>query len=285
MGRFTPRSWARRTPSEKRQAAARGGLVVFALVVLVAIPAYLGSRPAFMERYPAYEHAYVTWSDSLHARVSCQQCHVPPGVIARTAHGARMLGEFYLSFAPVHREPDLLGTPTNDACDRCHMELRTVSPSGDLLIPHRAHVEMLGMECVECHDFVVHEPGPNGTSTPTMAGCMTCHDGDVAKSDCSACHTDKDPPDSHFEPAWLVVHADADAEDETCTTCHEWTERWCADCHAVRPDSHGEEWRAEHRYRVEAHRNCEACHEGSFCIRCHGIVPALNYDSSLTLVR
>ena len=283
MRRPAPRWWTRSTPAEKRHLLARAGLVALAAVVLVAIPAYLALQPAFMERYAEYGVAHETWSESLHARVSCQQCHVPPGVLTQTVYGARMLGEFYLSLAPVNREPDLLGTPTNEACYRCHMDLRTVSPSGDLNIPHRAHVEMLGMECVECHDFLVHEVSPEGKSTPSMGGCLTCHDDETAKDECSACHTDKDPPDTHLEAEWVFAHPAA--VDESCTGCHEWTEQWCADCHAVRPVSHGDDWRAQHRFRVESHRNCEACHEGDFCIRCHGLVPSLNYDSSITLVR
>ena len=283
MGARAPRWWAQRTPAEKRHFVARTGLIVLAVVVLVAIPAYLALQPAFLERFPAYENVYLTWHESTHADVSCQRCHVRPGILPQAWYGARMLGEFYVALAPTSRQPDLLGTPTNEACDSCHTDLVTVSPSGDLRIPHRAHVEMLAMECVACHDYVVHEVNAEGTHTPTMESCLTCHDGEVAKSDCVACHTDKDPPDTHLEAEWIYEHAVT--EDESCNACHEWTERWCADCHAVRPDSHGEDWRAQHRFRVEERRNCEACHTGEFCIRCHGLVPSLNYDSSITLVR
>ena len=283
MARLAPGWWTRRTPAERRHLLARTGLVAAALVVLVAIPAWIALRPAFMERFPAFGTAHETWSGSLHARVSCQECHVEPGIVPQALYGARMLGEFYLSLAPLDRSPDVLTTPSNDACNRCHMELRTVSTSGDLLIPHRAHVEMLGMECVECHMHLVHEPGPHGASTPPMDSCLVCHDGETAKAECSACHTDKDPPDTHLEPEWVFEHASV--VDESCDACHAWTERWCADCHSVRPASHGDDWRARHRFRVEERRNCEACHDGEFCIRCHGLVPSLNYDSSITLVR
>ncbi|MBE0417099.1 MAG: hypothetical protein IBX63_04995 [Coriobacteriia bacterium] len=282
MRRLLLRGWTDRTPAEKRHFAARVGLVVLALVVLVVIPAYLASKPSFMQRYAAFEPAYETWTESLHDRVSCQQCHVPPDLPARALYTTRMFGEFYLSLVLPAREPALLGTPTNEACSRCHMELRTVSPSGDLNIPHRAHVEMLGMDCVECHGYLIHEVSAEGSHTPPMAGCLTCHDGETAKRECSACHTDKDQPDTHLEPDWVFAHPAA--EDESCNRCHGWTEHWCVDCHAVRPASHGEDWRAQHRFRVENHRNCEACHVGSFCVRCHGRVPSLNYDSTITLV-
>jgi uncharacterized Fe-S cluster protein YjdI len=56
------------------------------------------------------------------------------------------------------------------------------------------------------------------------------------------------------------------------------------DCHADRPQSHGDDWRAVHGERVAEHRSCEACHIGAFCVRCHGEVPRLNYDPALELV-
>jgi hypothetical protein len=283
MRSLKPRWWTTRTAAEKRHFLVRAGLITLAFVVLVAIPTYIALQPAFMDRYEAYETASETLAGSLHSSLSCHQCHIEPGVVPQTLHAARMFSEFYLSLLPVSREPDLLDTPTNEACNECHMNLRTVSPSGDLNIPHRAHVEMLAMECVQCHNYLVHEVSPEGTGVPPMEACLTCHDGVQAKSDCSACHTDKDPPDTHLEEEWVFTHPAA--EDESCNECHDWTENWCADCHAQRPESHGEDWRAQHQFRVESRRNCEACHTGEECIRCHGLVPSLNYDSSITLVR
>lgn len=271
------------SPAKRPRVLFRVGLAVAAVGILVGVPASLALRPSFMERFSEYEPAYVAWVSSSHRDVACNRCHVRPGVVAQSVYAARMIGEYYLSFVPVAREPELLQTPTNEACNRCHKELRTVSPTGDLNIPHRAHVEMLGMQCVQCHSHLVHEPGPHGTNTPSMAGCLTCHDGTTAKAECSACHTDKNPPDTHLQATWLVEHGTA--ADDSCSSCHEWTEHWCADCHAKRPESHGEDWRAEHRYSVETHRNCEACHTAEDCMRCHGVVPQLGYDPTVTLVK
>ncbi len=108
-----------------------------------------------------------------------------------------MVGEFYLSLVLRSESPSVFATPTNEACLECHNDLRSVSPKGDLQIPHRAHVTILKMECVECHDYLVHELNPSGKHLPTMAGCLRCHDGDTAKDTCTACHTQKAAPDSH----------------------------------------------------------------------------------------
>jgi hypothetical protein len=54
-----------------------------------------------------------------------------------------MLGAFYTSIVFKSAHGTLLATPTNEACRSCHPDWRTVSPTGDLKIPHRAHVVVL----------------------------------------------------------------------------------------------------------------------------------------------
>lgn len=266
-----------------RKTVIRGGIVVLALLALVIAPGYAALQPDFLERYPEFESTHGTWATSVHAKVSCQECHVQPTAVAQTAYAARMLGEFYVSLVSPDREPALFPKPTDAACQSCHYDLRTVSPSGDLSIPHRAHVDALDMRCVDCHNYMVHEPSPEGGNTPTMAGCLTCHDGETAKNDCSACHTDKDQPESHTTKTWLVDHATQPQGE--CTSCHKWTEAWCADCHARRPDSHTVKWRETHGDVVKTARNCEACHDAAFCKECHGEVPKDNFDPLLKVVQ
>jgi len=255
-------------------------IVVVALVV--ALPAFISSRPSYFDRYPELDTAYGTWSESTHAEVDCEECHVPPNELARVGYRLLMVGQVYTSvFRPA--PPDVFRTPTNEACLACHNDLRTVSPEGDLQIPHRAHVTILEMECVECHNFLVHEESPSGGHTPEMEDCLECHDGDRARDNCTACHTEKAAPATHADKNWLVVHPD-DADNPECAECHDWSGNWCVQCHESRPASHGNDWRATHGANVDAHRNCEACHVGDFCITCHGVVPQLNFDPNLNLV-
>jgi len=216
--------------------------------------------------------------------VCCEGCHVPPNPLERGIHRVRMVGEFYASLVSKSRVPGVFARPTNDACLACHSDLRNVSPKGDLQIPHRAHVTILKMECVACHNYLVHELSPEGKHTPPMVECLTCHDGDTAKDACSACHTQKAAPASHATADWLILHGE-ESTDPECVTCHKWKDDWCADCHRDRPQSHWEDWRALHGEAVERHRSCEACHESVFCVRCHGEVPQLNYDPTLELVQ
>lgn len=268
----------------RRKWLVRIGIAAAAIALFVLAPGYIATQPGFLRRYPAYERPYQTWTKSVHAQAACQSCHVGPNAVARTAFGARMTGEFYLSLLPVSRNPKLLRTPSNDACASCHIDLRTVSPSGDLNIPHRAHVDVLKIPCIKCHAFLVHEKNPEGTNSPRMETCLVCHDGTKAKNQCTACHNNKGAPESHRKGDWLIVHPTKQGVID-CKKCHNWTEDWCAKCHARRPRSHGADWRAAHPVKVKQHRNCEACHKGDFCVRCHGERPKLNFDPSLKLVQ
>lgn len=256
--------------------------VVVALTATVIVPGYISSRPQFMERYEGVENEYDTWASSVHVSATCQDCHVSPAIVPQTMYAARMLSEFYLSLAAPGREPKLLPAPTDSACLKCHMDVRTVSTSGDLNIPHKAHVSILKMKCIECHNNLVHSA--EGESVPPMSGCLTCHDGVTAKRDCSACHTEKEEPLTHRQPTWIIEHPEKVTQE--CNDCHKWREDWCSDCHKSRkPRSHVKAWRAQHGVAVESRRNCEACHEAKFCIRCHGEVPKLNFDPALKIVR
>lgn len=282
-GRESASAAQRGRPSFGRRGWAVVAAVV-ALLVVVGLPAYLATRPGFFARFPALKAQYAPWAASTHAEVACQECHVRPDALARASFTARMTAEFYATLLATGKAPDVFATPSDAACLVCHSDLRTVSPEGDLRIPHRAHVSILKMHCVTCHDFLVHEKSPEGRHTPTMSGCLRCHDGDKARNACSACHTEKAAPATHRQADWLRVHGAATV-DAACEKCHAWSDDWCARCHAQRPRSHGTDWRAVHGRQVAAHRDCETCHEGPFCVRCHGEVPALNLDPKQRLIR
>lgn len=262
----------------------RLGVAFVALAVFVVLPAYLALQPGFLQRYARMDDAYGSWSKSVHAKVPCRRCHIAPDPVAQASYGAKMLGEFYLSIVMPAREPASFKKPTNRACSSCHIDLRTVSPTGDLNIPHRAHVSVLRLACVDCHGFLVHKTSPEGKHVPRMADCLKCHDGRTAKDQCAACHTEKREPLTHRAAAWVIVHPDK-VKGGDCGKCHQWTDDWCADCHSKGPKSHGTDWRSKHGDRVKVRRNCEACHEGPFCVRCHGEVPRENFDPALKLVR
>ena len=278
------RAWRMEHVSGRRRLLVRAGVVAVVLLAFVIVPGYVALQPSFIQRYPNLAPEYQTWSGSVHAQVPCQRCHISPQPLAQAGYAARMLGEFYVSLVMPNRRPALYPSPGNDACQSCHIDLRTVSPSGDLNIPHRAHVTVLKMRCVKCHAYLVHQASPEGKHTPRMAMCLTCHNGSLAKNSCSTCHTNKAIPASHQASDWRIVHPQMQSKID-CKSCHAWTTNWCADCHSRRPRDHTADWRVKHGAQVKLHRNCEACHTAAFCIRCHGAVPQLNFNPALQLVK
>jgi hypothetical protein len=194
-----------------------------------------------------------------------------------------MLGAFYVSLVSPDSKLPTFDKPTVAACSGCHANLITTTPKGDLKIPHRAHVDVLKVQCATCHQYLVHQVSAEGKHTPPMATCLVCHDGQQAKNACSTCHTAKAAPAAHAASDWLIVHPQRQAQLD-CKTCHQWKTAWCADCHSRRPASHTTDWRTTHGAAVKIRRNCEACHTAQFCSDCHGVVPKLNFDPTLALV-
>lgn len=199
-------------------------LGVVALVVFIvgfATPAYVASQSDFFRRYPVTQKYWSTWSRSTHAEVGCSNCHIPPDRLSQTTYTIQMLGEFYLSALVPGRSPKVFRRPTNAACESCHGTNRAASPSGDLKIPHRAHVVVLKLQCVTCHKYAVHFKNPEGSHAPRMQTCLGCHNGRRAKSACVTCHKKKSVPVGHRTADWLIIHP-GQQDKMNCKGCHGW---------------------------------------------------------------
>lgn len=246
--------------------AAAVGLVVFLLV----LPVFSTLHPDYYRRYPAMGERMDNWAVSTHSRISCVQCHTEPGVAGFLSFSARSVPAFYSQLLQGAKSTNLLGAPNRNACQKCHTTYRTVAPSGDLLIPHRAHVVVLKMNCTTCHKDLVHSENRRGFNRPEMETCVSkCHDGDTASNECSDCHTAKAIPATHKASDWTQVHGDK-AESVDCGKCHDWTPDYCADCHAKRPASHAGNWKKAHGPHAQKRGDgCLVCHKQKFCKECH----------------
>lgn len=246
-------------------------LVAAGAFIAVVLPLVSVLQPAYYERYPEMREPMENWRVSTHGRMSCMSCHVHPGFRGAVAFAARAVPAFYsqLVFGP--HETNLLDAPDHTACQKCHTSYRQVSADGDLLIPHRAHVEILEVDCVVCHHDLVHTESPAGFNRPSMRMCLDeCHDGEVAGNECTKCHTRKHVPEDHLAADWLAVHAER-VDTIECGSCHAWTPDYCEDCHAKRPVSHTEDWKSTHGPRADEHAaGCFVCHgDQTFCEECH----------------
>lgn len=263
---------ASRTPKPPRPAL-KWGLLTFSvmLIVLLVLPIISVLQPNYYRRYAALGQRMDNWAVSTHSRISCAECHVEPGATGFLSLAVRSIPAFYSQLMQGPDTTNLLTAPRREACERCHTPYRKVAPGGDLLIPHRAHVEVLGMDCVACHKDLVHSLNRRGFNRPEMETCLDqCHDGDTATDECVKCHTRKETPETHAGEDWLEIHGQA-AESEECGECHDWTPDYCADCHERRPASHAGNWKKGHAPHALIRRDgCIVCHGGQeFCDECH----------------
>lgn len=244
--------------------------VILAIVVAGVLPVVSMLQPNYYRRYPDLGLRMDHWATSTHSRISCAQCHIEPGVKGFMRFAVKAVPAFYSQLVTGPDTTNLLRAPSKAACQKCHTGYRSIAPSGDLLIPHRAHVEVLDMQCVTCHKDLVHSVNRRGFNRPEMETCLKCHNGDTAANACTDCHTRKNAPETHKQTDWLQVHGQAAATGD-CGSCHDWTPDYCAECHEKRPASHVGNWKTGHAQSARARGDgCVVCHGGEeFCKQCH----------------
>jgi len=246
-------------------------IVVIVVLVVAFLPQFSTLQPAYYERYEGMHVRMENWRASTHARIGCISCHVEPGLKGFVTYGLESIPDFYSQLFFGARTSNLLHQPSIRACQRCHTSFRQVSPAGDLLIPHKAHVQVLKVNCVVCHKNLVHSANTLGFNKPEMSTCLDlCHDGKKATNKCVKCHTRKQTPPSHSQPNWLLIHSQKTTT-INCAKCHAWTPDFCAECHSKRPASHTGNWKKQHQYRAKVlGKGCLVCHGGEkFCKKCH----------------
>ncbi len=251
-----------------RRRAIRWGIFLL-LVLTIGIPSYIISKPKYYARYKVMRSYYSAWQASTHSKMVCRDCHRKPGLVNIAFFEANAIWKFYLYSFSSPDKADFFTKPSKQACFECHTKYRTISASGDLLIPHRAHVEVLNLECTSCHKWLVHKKNPRGLNTPIMENCLKCHNGEQASAECKSCHTEKAYPDSHKASNWLQVHSERTKEID-CTDCHGWTPKYCQDCHSKRPLSHAGNWKKLHSDPAKINsKHCLVCHKEKDCLECH----------------
>jgi len=233
------------------------------------------SRPGFCYSCHEMRPAWDNWKESVHAEVTCYDCHMPPGFINVLLHKPESIKELYLHFT-VYNKPGAppikahKREPVNEACSRCHSLNRTMAFGGGLHVPHQLHIDQ-GLSCPRCHARVVH--GEEKDRKPRMEICLECHDGKKAPDKCGVCHTKMATPENHKQTNWLQVHGQT-SKSMDCQKCHNWKPDWCMDCHTKKPKSHEVKWRSKHgAVAKDSRAGCNACHKLDFCMRCHGIQP------------
>jgi len=251
------------------------GVVGLLMALIVGMIAFT-EQPVFCNTCHIMKGPYEVWEKSTHARVRCTVCHVKPGLYEMLLHKPKGLLEVWAVITRNPAKPAEVHPPDNENCNLCHKAKRKVSTTGDLKMPHEAHIKLRGLKCVDCHRNLVHTVNPRKKNLPTMITCYKCHDGKKAPNSCTACHTEKAVPEDHKSAEWTVVHSSVQQGDPSyCEKCHGWVKDYCSECHQRRPKSHMTKWRTNHQTKIAADGklSCAKCHQNEMCIRCHGIIP------------
>jgi nitrate/TMAO reductase-like tetraheme cytochrome c subunit len=260
--------------------------VAVLLLIAVTVPAMVYTeRPQFCPTCHEMSPYYDAWAVGKHAKTSCVDCHVDPGVVAHGLHKFVALKEVWDHFTKDNRFPAYTVELPNSRCIACH---RTVAVKSKSRFSHAFHASKAA--CKDCHATTGHEvtlvslrdagilaadptsPPVPGGSTPSSAPghiavpCQHCHD--QAKMLCSVCHSA--PHESRGE----------------CSGCHATGAKFvfthpsstdCAKCHKPPAGHYGTTCSACHKPTVpfaktlfrHAGNTGEHSYRSFACAKCH----------------
>ncbi len=210
----------------------------------------------------------LTWQVTSHNKVGCSNCHDDvslTNIVFKELSGA--------SKTPIQKQ----GPVSDKMCIECHNQDRIVTGPGDLLIPHRLHMEKQ-ISCAQCHDNVTH--GKVGQEILLASGkspkdltkkeaqdltaignripmrvCMDCHNGKKASDSCSACHSNKAVPNTHTQDFTQFAHNGSALKELTaCVKCHEYDVKKQSD---YKPSQNSLDFKREY---IRSNDFCQTCH-------------------------
>jgi nitrate/TMAO reductase-like tetraheme cytochrome c subunit len=246
---------------------------VVALMLLLYVPVRATSTSSYCSSCHPTKVAKTTWQHSVHAKVSCVACHVPPGLGPSLAWRTREWVNIWATYLNIKNVSANRSLPANANCTSCH-SLKALGPTTtDIRISHQVHVKLHGLRCVDCHDRVAHAL-PGQSTTVSMTVCEMCHSQTTRQDQCLFCH--KTPPPANVHPAnYIAVHGkQALANGADCLRCHHSKASFCDPCHArPTPDHSSPTWRYTHAGPARADRAaCLGCHnQQTFCMQCHQV--------------
>lgn len=150
-----------------------GALIVFLLISTAWTVAYT-STSEFCGTCHEMGTMYQSWQMSAHKNVSCDACHVGPGVKGLVKAKANGLQQVYVHVTSSNINPKASEHDIN--CYSCHQDKVKVNTAKALAAkdPHTIKHFDNGMTCVTCHGGLVHDAKRNNI-VPSRDNCTTCH--------------------------------------------------------------------------------------------------------------
>ena len=253
-------------------------LVVIGVIVVVAVilwvPLTFTSSSSYCGSCKATAPAAEAWAGSVHAKVDCTDCHIPPGIGNQIKWRTREWLNIWADYLNVPRVDQSGERPGNANCTPCH-DISTIGDVHDVVrLPHQRHVEISGLVCVDCHDKVSHGSRQEASQV-SMSTCGMCHTQAAAADECDFCHVKPQTIKDTHPANYIETHGeDALPDDSACLRCHHDPEAFCGDCHSrPTPDHFSGTWRYTHGAVAKKDPDgCLGCHdEDTFCEQCHRV--------------
>ncbi len=283
-------------------------IAIGVVVLLLAVVAFVGiakatDQPAFCRSCHEMVPYHDAWAQGPHKDVSCIECHVDSGEVARLAHKFVALKEVVAHVQGDWEFPrETPPSVPNKRCLSCHAKVTVEQARFD----HALHAKR--GDCATCHSLVGHDvtvaalrdagiysglvPATASVDASTVAvvnggqanlaghvnvTCSRCHI--MANTACSACHKPQHKPRGacsmcHAPGATFVFVHPKDRPD--CETCHTKPAKHttipgkCTDCHKQT----GVAWSFKHPGKNATCATCHkppAKHPTGACTNCHGV--------------
>ena len=219
-----------RASRTRRSPASRWTLRLVGVILLLAAVAmtsnYLG-EPSQCARCHGDSPQQIALAESAHAGVDCMSCHRKTGFTG-PARTALTYARWVYTYAAVDERPDpVAGSVEDAACLSCHGYVTTeTTERKGVRVRHSDFLE-LGSRCRDCHNSTAHPNAVQEPSSPEMADCIVCHDGETVSADCEVCH----PGDPlQYTASGEDLPKVQDLDTSNCYGCHdEYAE--CLFCH------------------------------------------------------
>lgn len=218
------RARARRNPWPER-------VLVAGMILLVPVSLnYYASRPSTCER--CHDTQQVPLSKTAHKQLECMDCHAAPGVVGPVNDQISYASWLWAYYAEkrTSTNPALVNDLAAEQCLRCHQSIMNgVSKSNGIRIRH-SDILAEGASCGECHADVSHRD-VTAAKGPSMNGCLPCHDGKRAPSECKTCHIQDVAQSQSTQNEMKAQKIKISGGPYVCYDCHD--SKPCLRCHGV----------------------------------------------------
>lgn len=201
------------------------------------------SRPDYCLSCHEMSAEHTAWKGSPHAKVTCTDCHIEPGVtglVMGKLQGLNQLRLHLTGAVPSNIKMD--GSISDQVCLSCHQGKPAKAAVDGVKVVHKQHEDLTNLRCAECHYATAHAGIARRTeghsqASPELlqqltaadlkafrtdkASCIGCHERQKVANRCEGCHVQIKTPENHREKSFATAHTAAPGEDlRTCIVCH-----------------------------------------------------------------